>query len=127
MIFFPTHLLTSTLLIFLKKKSHYFPQQIRITKPVISLKPKPKTDNSSKSLFSSHTLTSPSPKPKTHPFLPPKSKAKTQILPPPLSPPRIAATTDGYHCIFWFCCIMQLILCLLLFSIENQTPYPMPR
>ena len=31
-------------------------------------------------LFSPQTLTSPSPQPKTHHFLPPKSKPKTQIL-----------------------------------------------
>ena len=55
-----------------------------------------------KSLFSSHTLTSPSPKPKTHHFLPPKSKPKAQILPLSPPPPWIAATTNHHHCIFWF-------------------------
>ena len=40
-----------------------------------------------------------------------------------LPPPWIAAIAS-----FGFpLCIMQLILYLLLFSIENQTPYPMPR
>ena len=47
-----------------------------------------------KILSSYHTLTSPSPKPKTHSFLPPKSKPKTQILPSSPLPPQIAATRD---------------------------------
>ena len=37
-------------------------------------------EKSKKCLFSPQTLTSPSPQPKTHNFLPPKSKPKTQIL-----------------------------------------------
>ena len=40
--------------------------------------------------------------PTTHPFLPPKSKPKTQILPLLPLPPRIAATTGHHHCISWF-------------------------
>ena len=43
------------------------------------------------------------------------------------SPTAAAATTDCRHCIYCFSCIMQLILYLLLFLIENQNPYPMPR
>ena len=66
----------------------------------------------------------PSPKPKAHPFLPPKSKPKTQILPPPPSPPPWITTTKSFG---FPLCIMRFILYLLLFSIENQTSYPKPR
>ena len=62
--FFPTHLLTCII----KNK------ELNLTKPDTSLKPKTKTQT-----LSPQTL-SPSPKPKTHPFLSPKSKPKTQIL-----------------------------------------------
>ena len=77
----------------IKTKSHYFAHQIRITKPILlqNLNLKPIL---LQNLSSSHTLTSPSAKPKTNPFLPPKSKPKTQILPLLPPPPRSTTTAS---------------------------------